>query len=326
MMVMCGLRGYDCGADTHSYWNYSLGGYAGESFGFIYPILRNIAALVSPLPTAFLMLMAFLTYIPILIIILRESSSPALSVLMFTISGAWFFLESFNISRQMIAVAFILYSAVVLSKNNLTISFLFFFIAFIFHPYSIIYLPFFLLYNKKLSYYNIIVLLCGSMIIGLVGSLGIVEFFIQVLASLTGGSSNETIAHLSKYGEYEIMSSFSLVGKLSHMLPPTIMCLILYSKFSSSNLYYKMYAYGCAILNICISVSFCERIAAMYTIAIVLALPMGMKYISRSRRNYLLLLIIFMLILYLYNINSMNYQSLYLHAKYPVPYLMFLNF
>lgn len=116
---MAGLRGYDIGADTEVY--LKAIDYYGEmsvsellGAGLVYPfdfeigyfLLTKLCCLLGFGKTAFLFVVAIITYIPVFQLIKRHSSNAYISLLCYFAFG--FFTYSLGLFRQMIAVSIII--------------------------------------------------------------------------------------------------------------------------------------------------------------------------------------------------------------------------
>ena len=309
MMLMCGFRAYDVGVDTHNYVDYArLSDISRYKFGPVYPLLKQIAVLFPNNETTFLMLMAILTYFPLMYISFKFSDYPALSVLMYIIPVGIFFNESFNIARQSIAIIYVLLATVMVERQRKKSALGLIVIAFLFHPYTFISIVVIFLDKLRLTRGRVNVLLLVSVIIGLIGTLSGIQEFLNILMIATQDNSSELVAKLGKYGDgYDIESGFSVVGQLSHILPLLGLCVLGANEESLNNTYYKMMFIGCVMTNIFVSVIFCERIASTYTIAQLLAVPYIYKTSTVFTRRLILLLIIGTAFLYVYNLKDYSH-------------------
>ena len=92
MMLMCGFRAYDVGTDTVNYVAYQEASFISDyTWGPLYIVLKLIASLFPYEGTVFLMLMALLTYCPLIFLSRKYSVFPGLSVLMYIIPCGIFF-------------------------------------------------------------------------------------------------------------------------------------------------------------------------------------------------------------------------------------------
>ncbi len=307
MMLICGFRAYDVGVDTHNYTEYAASErnlYINDNqWGPFYALLRFIARLFYNEETVFLLLMAILTYVPLLYIIKKKSCYPALSVLMFIIPVGNYFVQTLNIARQSIAIIFVLFAALMIKEHKNKAAFVILIFCFILHPFTFFAFLLFFINKIHLTRKKVYIYILGSMLIGLVGSLSGIGEILNIMAMMTEGSSNPLLHKLAKYGSgnYEIGSNFSLIGELSHMLPMAAMCILGINRKTLHNLIYKMMLLGSIITNICVSIIFCERIASTFTIAQVLAVPYIYKVSSKNKRWLIIILLALTTLLFIYN-------------------------
>lgn len=300
-MVMVGLRGEEVGPDTHTYIRFALSdGLQNESWSFIYYFLRDICSLGNQ-ENYFLMSMSILTYIPLCILVSKESSRPGISLLIFIVSGAWFFWQSFNICRQEIAIIFVLWSAYFICHHKQVAACSFIIIAYLFHPYTIIFLPFIFINKFHISYKQIRFAIIVSFIIGFSSSY-LINDVLDIINGLVGSSSNESLSHFAGYanGNDEVLSNYSSVGKLCTMLPYSFLALFIREEDTLRSTYYKMFVVGAVLLNLTVSTVFCQRLCSTYTISIILALPLMMQNLNKRRLFVIWCFIIVLVLLYCY--------------------------
>ena len=310
MMLMCGLRGHDVGVDTPNYVRYAVESDVDDyKFGPIYLVLKSISEMFGDDGSVFLLMMALLTYIPLIYIVSEKSPCPGLTVLMYIIPVAIFFNESFNIARQSIGIMYILLASIMIEERKTIQSIPLIILAFFFHPYTIIFAFFFFFFKIILTEKIVMISLGVSIIIGLVGSLSGIQSFLNLLMIYTMDSSSDLVTKFAKYADYDIEANFSLVGQLSHMLPLSALCFIGINKFTLENTFYKMMFYGCILTNVTVSVIFCERIASTYTIAQILAVPYIYYYQSELKRNLLVSLLVATALLYVYNLEQYSHDT-----------------
>lgn len=306
MMLMCGFRAYDVGTDTHNYVDFINYTYVSDyKWGPFYITLKSVTAIFDNNPTAFLLMMAFLTYIPLIIIIKKWSEYPALSVLLYIIPVAIFFNETFNIARQSIAIVYVLWAAIMVEFHRKKVALALIVIAFFFHPYTFISVVLLLLDKINLTKRKVAFILLTTTLVGIAGALSGIQEMLNLLMIATSDSSSELMVKLGKYGDgYEIESNFSIIGQLSHILPLLALCMLGANEKSMKSVLYKMMLFGCIVTNIFVSVIFCERIASTYTIAQILAVPYMYKTSSRLYKNLILMVLLFTMLLYVYNLKG----------------------
>lgn len=307
MMLMCGFRAYDVGTDTVNYVAYQEASFISDyTWGPLYIVLKLIASLFPYEGTVFLMLMALLTYCPLIYLSRKYSVFPGLSVLMYIIPCGIFFNESFNIARQSIGIVYILLAAVALQNKKRELSYGLTLLAFFFHPFVIFFVFIFFLMKRPFTKKFVRCLLLITMILGLCGTLTGIDSILNSMAAIFAGSSSDLLLKFTKYGNgYDIQSGFSLVGQLSHMLPMVALCWIGSNKRTKNNIYFKMMVCGSAITNLLVSVIFCERFASTFTLAQFLAVPLIYKTSGKINKIILKIILLATGMLYVYNL----YQS-----------------
>ena len=317
MMVLCGLRGRYVGTDTLHYMGYVEGSFTGQSFGFVYEFLREVSLVIGSNPNIFLMILAVLTYIPLMLLIVRESNKPVLSVYLFMTTTGLFFLETFNIARQSIAIVFILWSAVFLNKKRYLWSFIFFILGFCFHPYVFPFIIMYVLNKIVLKKWMVAICLSLSFLVGFWGVLDRISDVIELLYAATSGSESVLVEQLGKYSGRDTSYDYSFLGKMRHMLPITLLCWFSYSSRFKNELYFKMLLIGAIIVNLFIATQYCERIASTFTLSQILVIPIALQNGNYFKKISLIVLLFLVSILYLYNLNGMQNNDF---EDYPVPY------
>lgn len=311
MMLMCGFRAYDVGTDTHNYVAYASARFVDDyKWGPLYIPMKSLASTFPLEETAFLMIMAVLTYIPLIYIIQKKSLCPALSVLMYIIPCGIFFNETFNIARQSIAIVYILLAVIMLEKEKKKISYGLVILAFFFHPYTVFFALFYFINKFRFTRKMVMWIMGVSMLVGMVGSLSGIQSVLNTMALMFSGADSNLLQKFAKYGDgYDIVSGFSIVGTLSHMLPMVGLCILGANKNSENNIYFKMMVCGSAITNLFVSVIFCERIASTFTLSQILAVPFIYTTMNKKYRFWLILLLLLTTFLYVYNMQGYSHQD-----------------
>lgn len=323
MMLMCGFRGSECGTDTMAYHRMAYDMYG----GYIPPIYEPLIILANlfPLPhVAFCMFMAMLTYIPLFFVIYKQSDNIGMSVLLFMITGAVFFLETFNLAKECVALSFLMLAIYVYPTRNL-LGVLFFILTFLFHSFTALFIPFLLLRNIALSKSRIIVILLISSLLGITSSYILADGAIGLITDMVSNSGFTNIKHLSKYSDYEYQVDFTMIGALSHIIPMFALCVLTYNGSSNSSIYYKMMFWGTVIISLNVGNIFCERTAAFYSIATILAVPESLRYSTIHTKRMVNGLLILMIMMYIYNMNSMMIMNLNGVQVTPIPYKSFVS-
>lgn len=326
MCILCSLRGFDVGTDTINYVNYSLGDVT-EAFGPLYVVFRELSQLTMFPSVTFLFILAVFTYIPLAFVCYKYSDLPCLSLFLFMSTSAMYFLETFNICRQALAIMYVLLAMIYyrdfthsvsigefLRENSFSLLLLLF--AFFAHPYVILILPLFWLKNIEMDEKRMVVILGVSVVFGLFLSETVMAGLISILSFVFGGSDSYLLSHLTKYSDYDYSSEYTFVGRLAHITPYVLLVIVTFSKDLYNNIMYKMMFWGIVLLGICLSSVFSERIACTYTIAIIIAIPNIIYYLPKEHKIVVALIFCYFAYRYIGDMNVMQFKDL----NNPVPY------
>lgn len=347
MFVICSLRGADVGTDTINYMNFSMR-LDTEGFGPLYSLFADLAQLSLFPPTAFLSIISALTYIPLFIICNKYTRMPCLTLFLFMSTTAIYFLETFNISRQALAIMYVLLAVILYDENRNKNAFIhtsntlqqfqsvqkgtsglmrpsisrkilivaLFCFAFIAHPYTILIAPLFILKNIRLTKDRLVLYMGMSVLFGLFLSEYVMTMLISLLSFVFDGSSSYLFSHLTKYSTYDFSSDYTFIGKIVHILPYFLLLIFTYRKKLVNSLIYKMMFWGFVLLSISLYSIFSERIACTYTIAIIVALPNIYHFLTKRQK----IQTFFVLVYFVYRYVSDMYVMAASDLNYPVPY------
>lgn len=160
LLILIGFRNISVGVDTLNYINTFYRIVSGKillsdkewlSFGFIFII--KIIGLISKNYVFYNIVIGFLTLFFIYKSIIDISTNPVFSLYIF-ISTCLFY-QTFNQSRQMLAIAIVLYSYKYIINNNFKRFLFYAILAFSIHKSAIIILPFYFFTNSKINKKNI---------------------------------------------------------------------------------------------------------------------------------------------------------------------------
>lgn len=160
LIFLAGLRGYNIGADTEIYLK-AIDYYGKMSFsellnaGLIYPfdfeigyfLLTKLCCLLGLGKTAFLFVIAIITYIPIFRLIGRHSSNPYVSILCYFAFG--FFTYSLGLFRQMIAISIVICGWNYIVERKFIKYFVIIVLAMTFHTTALVAILLYFLYGVK---------------------------------------------------------------------------------------------------------------------------------------------------------------------------------
>lgn len=305
MMLLCGLRGATVGADTHNYIDFAKGYIDKSNYNPVYIAFRQIGMYFGGHENIFLMLMAMVTYIPLYYTIKKESPLPACSVLIYMIASSRFYLETFNISRQSIAIVFLLISFCLFARMRIKSSIAALIGATCFHPSSIIVLPFYLLYYSKPLKEKYVYLLLGiSVVIGLSDTTAFVSDILTQLYAFSDNGSE--LSYLGKYAGRELNLEWNMVGKLSHCIPISLLTAFTFSKSNSDSFLYKLMFAGTIVLNILLTNRYCERFASMLLVVQILTVPVALCELEGKRKTLLLWIIGGLALYYIFVLYQQN--------------------
>lgn len=264
--------------------------------------------------------MAILCYIPFIILMYKKSCYPALTILLFIISTNRYFFETFNISRQMVAVSFALWSWIFFYEKKEKIAILFYVIACGFHMSTIFTLPVLLLCRKKdFSYKAIYCYLAISLFWTFIFSNpALISSFLYYLKAFS-------FLGIDKYvylDGYRLEMDRTFVGLLTLVGPHVLLCILLVNK-DRKNFLVKLYYCGVIMLNIVAVLPISYRFALSLTALELFLLPglfikgtykpiLTSEFFSKSKylqlkNSPLLIFYIFLLLvysLYLFTLSS----------------------
>ena len=164
MLILCALRAENIGTDTYHYADMVSGIKSNTEeklqFQLFFSLLIDIAR-VTTFPF-FLSLCAFLTYIPLLIVLNKSCQRYLpIALLLFVVSMQGYFMNSLNIIRQIMAAVFLLCSYYELNKGRKLKFAVWYIIALLTHTSSLLYLPFIFLSFYKFSFKTVsIIVIC----------------------------------------------------------------------------------------------------------------------------------------------------------------------
>lgn len=268
LLLLSALRSYYVGTDTANYLFNNIE--QGNLARYLSEPLSYVLMLYSPNHEFFIFAQSVIVLLP-LFIIHTKFEKPYLIIFLYYILGFYFF--SFNVSRQMIAAAFVLLSLVYYLRKNWILYIFNVIIAFGFHNSSIVALilplcDHFLKLNRTVVY----IVLLSTFIIGLVVSVQVLSIFSPII-----GSYIEYIM-----GEHAEVSRFSL-----NRLLLNIFFVIIYNCSSiegKKSLYLKSMFVSVILYNLLTFSGVVGRIAMYFSLSEIVFLSQD-KYVKPSRRN-----------------------------------------
>lgn len=317
MMLLCGLRASFVGQDTDNYIEiYKWGSSRGMEP--LFSLTVDLCKILDFGCHFFLFVCSVLTYVPLYKYIKKKSVNPCLSALLYMVFSVFFFLNSFNVVRMMIAASFLLLALSYLEKSENKKFTFYVLIATGFHYSSILVLPFFFLvkYIGNLKFRTVFLSVLSSFVIGFTMS-SFTDFF-QYLGGLLLATSLSNADYYTHYlFEYQ-ETTMNLVGVLSLMIPPSLFVVLCYDKFNQS-LSYRMFFLGTLVGNIFVSVLYTYRLTAYLCLPLIVVVPYALKMSDKFKRMCLSFLILFMCSWYIYDIVSGG------NTAGVIPYKFFFN-
>ena len=318
------LRGYDIGSvDTINYIDWYLG--MGDSMyesgeDTLEPLYVEYIHFLRKFVhngTIFLLINAFLSLYPLYIIIKEKSENPHLSLMFFFMPLTIMHRFYFVCQRQILAVGVILMGIILfenISKKTyrFAIYILCTIIGFNLQHFSILLALFYVLFRSvSISRINYIILLVGSLVLGLMLG-GLKDFsFLADLYLMTQGN----YIQLYRYSE-----AATHAGIANFMQPVTATLIAVgiaayCDDKTFRSIYSKMYLIGVLFLNILVSTVEVYRLAAMFTIFGLVSLPTMITKMTYSNKYKVLEFVIVLSVVYWYYSYFWTMYSIYTGVK-----------
>lgn len=238
------------------------------------------------LPSDYLLFVfAVITYIPYYIIVFKKSNNPSFSILLFVICQSWYFLQTFNILRQSVAIPLLLLSYIYLDEGNKVKSYITFIVSVGFHTSSLVFAPILLLVQKyKFDYKAIYATLIISFLWALsFSNINILGEILSQVGKLTGLSLFE------KYSTYELSAQRNLFGVITMIFPQTIFCLMTY-RICQNNLLMRIFVLGCIIMNFFAIMPFSYRMCMGISVIEIILVPYVFVHYRKLRLKCILVI------------------------------------
>lgn len=304
LFIYCAFRGENVGADTSNYLLIYTSKYAIDNYENEF-LFYNIVKWMQQWGCSgeeCQIIMALLTYVPFAFLIVKKSLMPSLSILLFVVAVNGYYLETYNIVRQSIAVVFLLWSYVLFGEKRWQIAIAFFAMAIGVHNSSLIYLPMVLLALLcKFSYKTVAISILGSLLFAFIFS------NISFLTNIVKGIQNIDILGFGKYSyftDYKLDLTRNMNGLITLLLPHSFLCLYAYNKMKD-NLLIRIYFCGVVFLNLVSVMPISYRMAYGLTVLELLIYPIIMK--EKCKYNFVINILLGVLIVYwLVRLNSIG--------------------
>ncbi|WP_455664383.1 EpsG family protein [Phocaeicola sp.] len=295
LSVIAGLRAVTVGVDTKNYlrifeWIADGGG------EFIEPGWFYLCKMVLSFGMEYNMLLwivSVMTLIPVAFVVSQKSPNPSLSI--FFYYSLYFYLNSFNIMRQILSVSFVFLGYIYLEQGRKKAYVFWVCIATLFHLSALSALGLLWIDKIKLTSAKIILLLCLSF---LLGSLVIND---MLLAYIIGDYANAT------KGLRESLGGVYVLG----LLVNSFFLIIYFTTYKNkrNSFWMKIFFIGLVCMNLVMRMELSGRIILYFTISQIILLVQYVYVLCRIReKKYMFLLVlvyvmsIFMKILILANI------------------------
>lgn len=321
MFLLCSLRGYNVGTDTEAYYDfYKYGSFRMEP---LFVLLREMCLSLGLGVRGLLFLSALLTYIPLVMFLLRESKDILFSSLIYLSFSVMFFHQTFNIVRACIAISFMLWALHFLVKKRYRYSSVFLIISCLFHYSAII---IFLIVAitfiiRKLNFKFVFIAISLSLLFGM-STAYVFSDFSQELLALTMFTSSDLGDYYNNYLREFNESNLNIVGLSANLLPLSLLCVLIY-KGNGESLYYKLFFIGCLMQNVFVSITYAYRFYLYFTILIIFLLPNSYCHIRGLKKLQINAVCIFFVLFYVFQCMTATPENRGLAGT--VPYYFYWN-
>lgn len=272
LLFVAGLRSIEIGTDTSNYAMFFLAGedmtsyYKAFEYGWTY---LNLFVYKLGLDYQWIIFLSSCFFLlPLYGGIYKQSKKPLFSVCLSYL--LFYYCYSFNITRQMIAVAIVLYGYQYIIQRNILKYSLTILLAFCFHSSVFIALPIYYINKIKLSPVIACSLLVSTFLLGSTN----IKFLLLFLSSIVG-NYEEYIHALVSNGE----TVFSASRMLLNVFFAFIICVA-----DRNNIYLKIIFVGIMMMNLLAIQPAIARISYYFVAAQVIFYPnMDLKYLKKYR-------------------------------------------
>lgn len=309
MFLLCGLRGINIGIDTKEYvysFQYGVDSYFTDSGEKLFALTYILVHFFSDSWNVWLFFVSSLIYIPLFIILKKESPNPLYSSLVFMVSVSHFFPESMNIIRQSIATIIILGVYVLWNREKKTLSLILLLVAVLFHTTSLIALPFLFLKNIKFNNKLVIFSLLIVTFLGATGLYGFINDYILNLGNVGANIYGDTMVRYSNYGNG---TGSNLNGFIFSIVPFSFLCLITMPLSDEDNkyrFYFNILFVGTILYCLISTIDYSFRIVYGLMIIQIIILPYAYKFGKLNRRILIIIYTVIMIMLYLWYLYNMD--------------------
>lgn len=247
---ICAFRNYHIGSDTPMYLEFYEHPYGRhiERTEFLFKFIASALNEFGVQSFDVQVIMALITWVPLIILFLRESRSLPVSFLVFIVSVMGYYMETLNLVRQLASLPYILWAYVFLQKKQLRLCLLFSVIAMGLHAINVAAVAVMILAtkvrpNEKVVYVSIILTLIYAFCFSSIE-------FMKGLANQFAGMGY--FAKYVQYATYAIKFARNLNGLLPLLVPSSLLCMASYRLLvqEDKKVLANVFFYGCVILNI----------------------------------------------------------------------------
>lgn len=291
LFILLGFRSINVGTDTINYLEIfeRINYYDNKEIEIGWKILNTSIFNIGIGYQGFIVLIAFITLLPVYITVKKHSVNPMFSI--FFYYTLYFYFNAFNISRQALAVVIILAAMPLLLKDKKTIYILFVLLASSFHTTALVALP--LVVINKMPNYTLI-------------------YFLGVTLSLFIGIKGFTLLYSlapeTDYAHYaEAVDTSNLKAGMSFLLALNIFFFFVLFFIRERSTYFNLFFVYVMVTNITSKVPYGYRLVMYFSIAQVLFLPFFIRH-NKFKGNWNIISII-AVILYSYLLFFRSYGT-----------------
>lgn len=307
MCTLCACRDLYCGRDTLNYYNI----YTEDPDNILREPLYVLSMLCIPDFRLFLIFYCIPIYYITYYCLSKEVKLCCIGLLVYMISPSKFFPESFNIIRQSLSGALILWAFTEMRAKRKTRAIILILIACGFHFSSIVAFPFLFLSRIKLKQVPVLISIMASFLIGLMFSSGSLMKFIGNNIGGLGGDVFQLISlKILSYSDNFGTASFSY--NLTLTIPLTLACIFCYPLSKRAKIqyryYYNIFFVTTLIANVVIpAIAYGFRF--VYSLEYIQMLVIPNAYLYGTKRQKICIIIVLILFTLLYFHYLLNLPS-----------------
>lgn len=304
MCLRCALRDDSVGVDTSMYLNIYdskdlINRFSSEYlFFFIIKCFQNL----NVSPEGCQVFITVVTFIPLGWIAITKTQNPCLVVLMLLLCVNGYYFETFNISRQTVATAYLLCAYVWLDEHKIKLAILAIVIAAGFHTTTIIYLPFiFIAYKFTFSNRFVYIALFASLIFAFfISNVNLISNLINTLSNLKIGGTEK----YQMYTKYRLDMARNTNGLITLLIPTSAICAYSYNQLKQ-HISMRIFFLGAVFLNLISIMPTSYRMAFGMVCIEILVYPWIISRVNNQQKLVPISIISVLILLWLYRLKSM---------------------